>query len=290
MSDEKTFDPQRLDTVTMNIAVYELTRDQATGETKPSFKQTNNSYQVRSYYATVARDVTYNELKERVLEALAVDAKDLRELQIYPLMVNQYIKDPDYVSEDDKRNYQYAYGYLVEERKPDPNKPIVAPTDLEGRAKAVEEALKPYYVHVPFIMAAPYDRRFMSYISFDYTPEGAVIEFDSSKHERDPHLDQDETIIQSDITRVQISAEDRELFNKFATVMRQIAAETEAEAKKNGVTDKIVVNYDFERIAKEVGLENGEIARNELDRISALMVELNPEYFQHMMEATQSKQ
>ena len=183
--------PSVMSVISINTGVYEVSVDTATGKTGKLMKQLNPPILCTSFAASRQMNVTYEQIVAKAKEIFAGETEPLKEFRLYPLMLDQLVKDPDYVAETDAVNYTVICGYALEERKDNPNKPIIAPTDEEGRTKAVEEALKPKIVMVPFVLAAPEDPRYMFYISYDFTPPGAVREWDSSVKEEDPLLNQD---------------------------------------------------------------------------------------------------
>lgn len=257
--------PTNVGTMSLNTAVYELMCDKSKGDSKPLFKQTNNTILCHGVHVVRRVNVTYNAILEEVKALFGDDAENLKELHVYPLMTDQLIKDKDWVSEEDVRNYTIAYGYMLEERKPNPEKPIVAPDDIEGRTKAVEDALRPYIVRIPFLLAAPEDPRYMFYISLDWTPAGAVSEWDSSKVEHAPDTDE---LIPSDSSVAHISPEDIEL-------QRKVRASIEEQIEAHLVDGKLPEDFsldsiDYEKVAQEVGLANGEDVKNFMAKFSVL--------------------
>lgn len=215
--------PSVMSVISINTGVYEVSVDTATGKTGKLMKQLNPPILCTSFAASRQMNVTYEQIVAKAKEIFAGETEPLKEFRLYPLMLNQLVKDPDYVAETDVVNYTVICGYALEERKANPNKPIIAPTDEEGRTKAVEEALKPKIVMVPFVLAAPEDPRYMFYISYDFTPPGAVREWDSGVKEEDPLLNQDTAegnpFINDTTEMAHISPEDIELYNKIRSAM-----------------------------------------------------------------------
>lgn len=215
--------PSVMSVVAINTGVYEVSVDTATGKTGKLMKQTNPPLLCTSFAASRQMNVTYEQIVAKAKEIFAGEVEPLKEFRLYPLMVDQLVKDPDYVAETDEVNYTVILGYALEERKANPNKPIIAPSDVEGRTKAIEDALKPKIVMVPFVLAAPEDPRYMFYISYDFTPPGAVREWDSSVKQEDPLLNQETTegnpLINDTTEMAHISPEDIELYNKIRSTM-----------------------------------------------------------------------
>ena len=264
----------QMSVMSLNSAVYELTVDKATGKTNHLFKQRNNTILCFGIHTYRRLKTTYTAIKEEVSKLYAGYPEPLKEYHVYPLLVDQLVKNPDSVDENDVCNYTVVYGYCVEERHPDPSKPIVAPNDPEGRQKAVEAALKPYYVQVPFLMAVPEDPRYMFYVSLDFTPQGAVTEWDSSIKQEDPFLNKDDEKIQSDTSRAYISPEDLTLQAKIRAEMdKQITTSTTLTVDGKLPDD---FNFDFDKIATAVGMQSGDEVKQFLAKFQTYMSELNP--------------
>lgn len=255
--------PSVMSVISINTGVYEVSVDTATGKTGKLMKQLNPPILCTTFTASRQMNVTYEQILAKAKEIFAGETEPLKEFRLYPLMLNQLVKDPDYVAETDAVNYTVVCGYALEERKADPNKPIIAPTDEEGRTKAVEEALKPKIVMVPFVLAAPEDPRYMFYISYDFTPPGAVREWDSSVKEEDPLLNQDTTegnpFINDTTEMAHISPEDIALYNKIRSAMGDYM-----EKCRTGVIpveDPYSIENAFGVIATQLGITEAEIQR-----------------------------
>lgn len=269
---EQLYTADKIALVTLRSCVYELTLDKATGEAHPLYKQVNNPVLVAGYHLYRRPQTTFNAIREEVSKLFTEAHEPLREFCFYPLLTNQAVKNPDSVDENDTCNYTVLYGYFLEERKHDPNKPVVVENNQEAIEKAVTDALTPYYVLVPFVMAIPEDPRFMFNLSFDHTPDGAVSEYDSSKHEVAPT---DDTVIQSNGAGTFISPEDIELHRKIRACMEKQASVAEFMSADGKLPEDFRVNE--EQIAKEVGLADGHAVAEFLKKFQANMSELNPE-------------
>ena len=253
--------------VTVRSCVYELPYDNATGDTHPLYKQINTPMLVAGYHKYRRPHTTFKAILEEVSK-LYGEGVELKQYHLYPLIPNQPVKNPDTLDENDEFNYTVMYGYTLEERRNDPKEPILVRSD-EDATKAVEEALTPYYVLVPFVLAMPEDKRFMYNISFDYTPISAVNEYDSSKKETVPEPEE-ELPIQANSQGTFISPEDLVLHRKIRECMEQQAHDAEVDGKlPEGF------RVDEEKIAKDVGLPCGEAVAEFLRKFQANMAEIN---------------
>lgn len=255
--------PSVMSVISINTGVYEVSVDTATGKTGKLMKQLNPPILCTSFAASRQMNVTYEQIVTKAKEIFAGETEPLKEFRLYPLMIDQLVKDPDYVAETDAVNYTVVCGYALEERKADPNKPIIAPNDEEGRTKAVEEALKPKIVMVPFVLAAPEDPRYMFYISYDFTPPGAVREWDSSVKQEDPLLNQDTAegnpLINDTTELAHLSSEDIALYNKIRSTMGDYIEKCRTGAIP--VKDPDNLENIIGMVAAQLGITEAEIQR-----------------------------
>lgn len=255
--------PTQLSVITLHTGVYEVSVDTATGKTGKLMKQSNPPILCTTFTAARHMGVTYEEILAAAKRSFTHETEPLKEFQLYPLMVNQLVKDPDYVAETDRMNYTVILGYAVEERKADPRKPIVAPADVEGRTKAVEEALTPKLVLVPFVLAVPEDPRYMFYISYDFTPPAAVREWDSSVKEEDPLLNQDSTegnpMFNDSTELAHISPNDITLYNQIRDTMNKFLEK--CRSGEIPVADPNRPDHVLENVASQLDISVDEVQR-----------------------------
>lgn len=177
----------------LNSRVYEVEIDDATKNTNSLIKQTNNTIPVIGYRMERRPDVCYDELVKEFEEMFKDSEEPLWKMRGYPL-TDKFVgvsADMDHritVDPDQKCNYTIIYGWTVEQRRHDPNKPIIVQGDTspEAIAKARADALKPYTVTRPFLLVFPESDRMMFDITVTHAPQGAVTHWDSTKQEQAP--------------------------------------------------------------------------------------------------------
>ena len=206
--------------------VYEVVKDTNKNTYKPLNKQTNGPWVLLGYQVERRIGESYNQIADWFENAFKEQAKQkgvhTKIMHAYPL------KEDDF---DKAMNFTIIYGWKIEQRKRDPNKPVVIPGELshEEVLQARMDSLKPIELAIPFLLALPETDRYMFDYKFSYTPDTAIVEYDSSKHERDPFLDMDESIFSTDPTQ-HISTEDVAKAPKptpMAAAVHEAVSETE---------------------------------------------------------------
>lgn len=171
--------------------IYECSKDVATGKVTYLDKQTNDEIPVLEQHLwRTTTPMSANEIVKAQSDIVAEKASGLTKepvkyLYAYPLLEHEE------GSLDKQYQFTVIEGIMIEQRKHDVNEPVVV---LEGqdRTKVIEDWLRPYEVAVPFLFLLPEVDNLMYEIKIAHVPMGAVTEWDSSKHETDPHLNGDE--------------------------------------------------------------------------------------------------
>ena len=177
----------------LNSCVYEVTKDIGTDQTHSLVKQDNNVIPMIDIYIDRKRDVSYNEIVEMYAVALQQDhAEKVKCSFAYPVMPNEVVNASKFQKGlDVKMDWTIVSGVSIEQRFRDPTKPVMMKGDatVEERTQAIEDALTPTEVEVPILIAFPETERYMFDIRISHCPPTAVTEYDSTKKEVDPNLD-----------------------------------------------------------------------------------------------------
>ena len=173
--------------------VYECTKDIHTGKVNYHMRQENNPIPVldvtiyRNAVGEAPNTIVAN--YKDILEHNAGQKVELEVLSVFPLR-------PQFENWDDPKlwgdgRYTVVQGTMIKQVKRDPNKPVIV---MQGQSKseAIKRALTPEEVAVPFIMLVPETSKYMYDLKICHTPVTAVEEWDSSKKEVDPLLNNDD--------------------------------------------------------------------------------------------------
>lgn len=160
-------DQEALATMHLNSSVYELMEGKD-GDTKPLFKQENNTLLVKGICIERRINESCEEIWESI-EQLFNCPPDMKKMALYPI---------EYMNKEAKGNYTVAYGWLVDYEKADPNKPISVMTPTPEKIEEVRaDALTAKPVVHPFVLAIPETDRYMFSLSLDHVPAEAVVPY-----------------------------------------------------------------------------------------------------------------
>lgn len=201
----------------LNSRVYELMCDTATGKTTCLYKQYNNALPVLGLVGERHYRTSYKQIVERFTDYFKTTNEPVKFMRGYPLVDKPVGTSADdnerrTVDEDWVGEYTIYFGWAIEERRDDPNKPIVVKGDTSPEAidAARTKALTPYTVIVPFVFVLPVTNYFSWEIRQCHVPEGSVTYYDSTKQEQNPADNDELAAMPLDPTAPIVSPEDRD--------------------------------------------------------------------------------
>lgn len=228
----------------INSRVYEITLDEATGKTNSLFKQINTAIPVVGYQMYRRYDVCFNDLVKEMEEAYKDASEPLWVMRGFPLMdqpvgISADMDDRPIVTPDQITNYTVITGWCVETRRQDPHIPVIVKGDTspEAISRARAEALTPYSVTRPFLLAFPESQRYMFEIRVSHVAEGAVTRWDSSKHEVAP--DSDLEAMSLDPLAGTLSAEESKQRNQICEAIERVIQRGKSPADADLVVQEI---------------------------------------------------
>ena len=266
-SDQEHVGLGHLATLHLNSAIYRINLDEKQ-ETHHVYYQRNNPIPVVGCIIERRVQTTYNALNKEMEEKFKDTKEKYEGWCCWPFIKNSFRDDFDTVSD-----FTIAYGWRVVERKKDPNEPVAVPVDdPEMAVKLRDQALMPYYVTVPFMIAYPETKDYFFTVSLDHIPMTAIRYYDTTKNERpeDPNETMEEGMMPLgiDTSKPYMSKEDRERYN---AIRLKIEEKLHAGSLIGMKMEDVAQNIDFNALAEEFGFESGETLKGFMNFAGSLL-------------------
>lgn len=189
------------------LRTYEVLHDTATNKDQPKVRQFTGPMmcaEINMKLVSGANNATIKELA--IKESGLTDPEVMYTYPAYP-EGNRFFD-----GKSNEGDWRVIFGHYYKPIEKDPNKPFVVQgdTSLEAKAKAREEALRPAAKLTPFVLVIPMSAKFMHDITISHLPQSAVISYDSSKQEIDPHLDEEMPSVPVDPFGLHVSEEKKD--------------------------------------------------------------------------------